>query len=120
MAVKISIKNKDDKQPVLRLGKVFPPKSETVLEVSETDYRILKAVRRLEVREVTEKAPVKNGKAPRASAKVQGTGSEPAAGAKAENAGEAGSEKVAGRSGGKKAADEARDTKDAGSTGDKE
>jgi hypothetical protein len=91
--VEIRVRNKDDKRPVMRLGKVFGPKSETALKVSETEYRALKAVVRLEVRrvrQVPEKAPVTKAKAPRASAKVQGTAVEPTGAKVKETAGKAG------------------------------
>jgi hypothetical protein len=118
--MKITVRNIDDKRTVIRLGKAFKPKSETTLEVSEAEYRALKAVRRLEVRAVAEVAPAKTGKALRASAKMQGTGREPATGAKGKSAGDAGAEKDAGKDDGKKAAGQPSDSQNAGSTGDKE
>lgn len=77
--MKITVRNKDEKRPVVRLNKVFAAKSTTTLEVSETDYRVLRAVRRLEVQEVKVTAPATGGKTPRKGAKVQPADGEPAA-----------------------------------------
>ncbi|NPV70294.1 MAG: hypothetical protein HPY55_06570 [Firmicutes bacterium] len=68
--MKVTVRNKDEKRPVFRLGKQFPPKSETTLDVTDTEYRALKAVVRLEVRPVPEKPAVK-GKGQRGPAKAQ-------------------------------------------------